>query len=210
MSRPRGDAEKKLLAAALALAREKSCGQVTVREVCRRAKVNLGLFHYHFKSRDALLARVLRETYQEFFTRLSGSADGAGTPPQRLRRALRAIARYARENRRLCAGMLRDGMNGDRQVIAFAAEAFPHHLPLVMTIYEEGARRGDFRRLPQPLLLAFFMGVVDAPVLMYGLIEQSGARRPFGRSLKTVQDELLSDAAIETRLDLILAALEKP
>ena len=144
MPRPAGDAAQKLLAAGHALAQEKGCGAVSVREACRRAKVNLGLFHYHFKSREAFLDRILDEGYKDFFERLSGSAEGGGTPPERLRRALLSIARFARERRRLCIGMLRDGMNGQSQVAAFAARAFPHHMPLVLSIYEEGVRRGDF------------------------------------------------------------------
>ncbi len=116
MSRPPGDAVQKLLAAGSALAQERGCGAVTVREACRRAKVNLGLFHYHFKTREAFIERILDDGYAEFFARLSGSAEGGGTPPTRLRRALRSIALFGRERRRLCAGLLKDGMNGEKKV----------------------------------------------------------------------------------------------
>lgn len=207
MPRPPGDAVQRLLKAGAALAREGGCGSVTVRAACRRAKVNLGLFHYHFKSREAFLERLLEEGYQDFFARLSGSAEGGGTAPERLRRALLSIARFARERRRLCVGMLKDGMNGERRVAAFAARAFPHHLPLVLAIYEEGVRRGDFRRLPAPFFLSFCMGAMNGAGIMMTLFEDHGARRPFGRSLSQIQEDLLGDKALEERVDMVLAAL---
>ncbi|MBI4346060.1 MAG: TetR/AcrR family transcriptional regulator [Elusimicrobia bacterium] len=210
MTRPTGDSARKLLEAGRALALARGFGGVTVREVCRRAKVNLGLFHYHFKTREAFVSRLLDEGYGDFFARLSGSAEGGGSPPERLRRALASIARFTRENRRLCIGMLRDGMNGERRVAAFAAKAFPHHMPLVLAIYEEGVRRGDFRRLPVPLFLSVCMGAMNGPNIMLTLLEDHGARRPFGRALGGVAQDLLSDAALEERVDMILAALARP
>lgn len=210
MSRPKGDAEKKLLEAGLALSREKCCGAISIREVCGRAGVNLGLFHYHFKTREGFRRRLLEAGYLEFFSRLSVSAEGSGRPPAKLRRALGTIARFAREHRRMTVGLIKDAINGDHQVARFAAESFPHHLPLIFGIYKEGLRAGDFRPLSEPFLMAFLMGCVNAPGLMLTLMEEHGAVRPFGRTLPQVEKELLSDEAIETRLDLVMAALAAP
>lgn len=210
MPRPAGDAARKLLAAGSALARERGCGAVTVREACRRAKVNLGLFHYHFKTREAFIERILDEGYADFFARLSGSAEGGGSPPERLRRALRSIALFGRERRRMIVGMLRDGMNGEKKVAAFMARTFPHHLPLILAIYEEGVRGGAFRRLPLPFFLSFCMGAMNAPGIMLTLLEDYGAKKPLGRSVRQVESELFSDAAIAERLDMLLAALTAP
>lgn len=207
MPRPKGDAEKKLLDAGLALSREKCCGAVSIRQLCRRARVNLGLFHYHFKSREAFRRRLLEAGYLEFFSRLSVSTEGPGRPPAKLRRALGTIARFAREHRRMTVGLIKDAINGDRQVARFAGQSFPRHLPLILGIYKEGLRSGDFRRLPEPFLLAFLLGTINVPGLMLTLLEEHGAGRPFGRTLPEVEKDLLSDDAIETRLDLVMAAL---
>ncbi len=210
MPKPAGDAVRKLLSAGAALARERGCGAISVRETCRRANVNLGLFHYHFKSREAFVQRVLEEVYRDFFSRLSVSAESGGSPPERLRRALRSIAHFARERRRMLAGLLRDGMNGERKVADFVSQNFPRHLPLMFSLYEEGVRRGDFRRLPTPFFMSFCMAAINGPGILLTLLEEHGARRPFGRSVAALQRELLSDEAIETRLDMLLAALSAP
>lgn len=210
MSRPPGDAARKLLAAGSALAQERGCGAVSVRETCRRAKVNLGLFHYHFKTRDAFIEKILDEGYEEFFVRLRGSAEKSGTPSQRLRLALHSIALFVRERRRMCAGLLKDGLNGEKKVAAFMARTFPHHLPLILSIYEEGVRRGDFRRLSVPFFLSFCMGAMNAPGIMLTLFEEHGVKNPFDRPRSQVESDLFSSAALDTRLDMILSALETP
>ncbi|MEK7389329.1 MAG: TetR/AcrR family transcriptional regulator [Elusimicrobiota bacterium] len=210
MPRPKGDADARLLRAGLKLSREKSFGAVSVREACRRAKVNLGLFHYHFKNRESFRERILEAGYQEFFSRLTISAGGQGDPPERLRKVLRAIARFSIERRRTIAGLLKDALNGDRQVARFAARYFPHHLPIVLSIYREGLKKGRFRKLEEPLLLSFLMGSLNAPGLMMTLFDEHDARRPFDRARGDVERVLLSDASVGIRLDMIMAALAVP
>lgn len=210
MPRRPGDAAQKLVKAGTALALEGGCGAVTVRAACRRAGVNLGLFHYHFKTRDAFVRRLMNECYSEFFERLSVSAGGTGSAAERLGRALRAIARFSRERRRVMFGLLRDGMNGERQAARFVGENFPRHLPIMLGLYREGVAAGEFRRMPEPLLVSTMMGAMNGPGLLLTLLESFGVERPFGRPRRRLERELLSDAAIETRVEMALAALARP
>jgi len=210
MTKKASDAPRRLLDAGRAVARERGCGAIKVREVARTAKVNLGLFHYHFKTRDAFVRQVLEETYADFFARLNFSAGREGSPRERLRAALTAIAQFSREHRRMLVGMLRDAMTGDRLVIEFAASHFPNHLPIVLGLIKEGVRAGQIRDLPEPLVLALLMGVVSTPNIMATLVECSGAKKPLGRSQAVFQDELLSDAAIAERVDIALCGLARP
>ncbi|TPW20642.1 MAG: TetR family transcriptional regulator [Elusimicrobia bacterium] len=209
MTKQASDAPRRLLDAGRAVARERGCGAIKVREVARAAGVNLGLFHYHFKTRDAFVRRVLDETYADFFARLNLSVDRKGSPRERLRAALTAIAQFSREHRRMVVGMLRDAMTGDRLVIEFAGRSFPNHLPIVLGLIKEGVRAKELRDLPEPLVLALLMGVISTPNIMATLVECSGAKRPLGRSVAQFQDELLSDAAIAERVDIVLAGLSR-
>lgn len=209
MTKPASDVPRRLLDAGRAVARERGCGAIKVREVARAAGVNLGLFHYHFKTRDAFVRRVLDETYADFFSRLNLSVGREGSPRQRLRAALTAIAHFSREHRRMIVGMLRDAMTGDRLVMEFAARSFPNHLPIVLGLIKEGVRAKELRDLPEPLVLGLLMGVISTPNIMATMVECSGAKRPLGRSVSQFQDELLSDAAIAERIDIVLAGLSR-
>ena len=209
MTKPASDVPRRLLDAGRAVARERGCGAIKVREVARAAGVNLGLFHYHFKTRDAFVRRVLEETYADFFARLNLSVGRDASPRERLRAALTAIAHFSREHRRMIVGMLRDAMTGDRLVMEFAARSFPNHLPIVLGLIKEGVRAKELRDLPEPLILGLLMGVISTPNIMATMVECSGAKRPLGRSLATFQDELLSDAAIAERVDIVLSGLSR-
>jgi|CXWL01.1.fsa_nt_gi AcrR family transcriptional regulator len=210
MARAKRDTKSRLLDAGLALAREKSFGAVSVREVCRRAAVNLGLFHYNFKNRETFRRCMLEAGYLRFFADLALSSDESGRPPEKLRRALGVIARFSREHRRMLAGIFRDALNGDRQIATFAAKSFHHHLPLVFGLYRDGVEAGDFRKISEPTLLAFLLGVINAPGLMLTLFEEHGARRPLGRERAAIEAQLLSEWTVEERLDLVMAALAAP
>lgn len=209
MTKSASDAPRRLLDAGRAVARERGTGAIKVREVARAAGVNLGLFHYHFKSREAFVRRVLEETYSDFFTRLNLSVDRGGSPRERLRAALTAIAHFSREHRRMVVGMLRDAMSGDRLTLEFGATHFPKHLPIVLGLVKEGIRAGEFRNVPEPLILALLMGAISTPTIMATMVECSGAKRPLGRSLAAFKEELLSDAAIAERVDMVLCGLAK-
>ena len=60
MPRPSRNIDQLLIAAALELLPNAGTSVLTIRQVCQHAGVNLGMFHYHFKTRDVFLRAVLR------------------------------------------------------------------------------------------------------------------------------------------------------
>ena len=58
--RPSRNLDRALLAAGRELFPSRGCPGLTVREVAEAAGVNLGMFHYHFKSREAFLRALLQ------------------------------------------------------------------------------------------------------------------------------------------------------
>ena len=71
MPRPSRNLDHALLAAGRELFPERGCAALSVREVADAAGVNLGMFHYHFKSRDVFLRSLMQQAYEEMFTRLT-------------------------------------------------------------------------------------------------------------------------------------------
>ena len=86
MARPSRNLDRALLAAGRELLPARGCAGLSVREVAEAAGVNLGMFHYHFKTREAFLRALLQSLYEEMFSQLSfqGSADWG--PLENLRR----------------------------------------------------------------------------------------------------------------------------
>jgi len=84
MARPSSGTDIKLKSAGKRLLREKGITGLNVREVCRLAGVNTGMFHYYFGSKEDFLQAVLKEMYAEFMLNFKAGVSAGGTPRQRL------------------------------------------------------------------------------------------------------------------------------
>jgi AcrR family transcriptional regulator len=209
MTRPAGDADQKLIRAALELIPETGLSGLSVRKVAARAKVNLGMFHYHFRTKTAFSRRVLDQLYETFFTRLAEAVEHASgaSPRDRLRSAILAAARFAREHRPLILALVRDLLGGNREVLAFARASFPRHLVLIVRLARDAQRSGQIRKMPILKLIPLLFVTAVGPVMAEELI---GRILPAG--FREIPRHLLgpfvsSDRAIEERLDFLLDSL---
>ncbi|HXT00056.1 MAG TPA: TetR/AcrR family transcriptional regulator [Elusimicrobiota bacterium] len=207
MPRPSANLDRKLVSAARAMLPETGFSGLAVREVARRAGVNAGMFHYHFKTKDAFLQRVLSECYEDFLQSFRDAAEGPGDSRARLRRVLVAVARFGRDNRVMYALMIRELLNVRPEMIAFAKANFPRHVSAVLSLMEDGLREGTLRPLPVPMLCMFAMSTMGLPNVVVDAVERGRVRSIGGFPAKEFSAMLLSDAMIEQRADMVLAAL---
>src|SRR5580700_8943785 len=140
MPRPSAHLDRKLVAAARVMLPETGFSGLGVREVARRAGVNAGMFHYHFKTKEAFLGRVLQECYEDFLESFREAAEGPGSSRARLRRVLISFARFARDHRVMYTLMLRELLNAQPEMYEFAKANFPRHASVVMSLLEDCRR----------------------------------------------------------------------
>lgn len=207
MPRPSRNVDRSLLRAGLELLPATGCAGMSVRQVAERAGVNLGMFHYHFRTKDAFVRALLAEVYDRMFADLVVAAD-APDPRAALVRAANVIARFLRDHRRLLRRLVADAMAGEPLALDFLRTNLPRHLEVVLGLIVAGQRSGAFKRIAPAQALAFLAGGVGAPILLgSALAEHPLAPRGFGRQFRAA---VLTDAAIAERIDLALAGLELP
>jgi len=205
MPRPSRNLDQALLTAGRALFPERGCGGMSVREVADAAGVNLGMFHYHFKSRDAFLRALMQQTYEEMFARLTLEGGRDGDPVVNLRAALAAIARFVRDNRRFLGRVLADALSGEKCARDFLGDNLPRHLGVLQSLLEAGQKAGRFVPLPVTQLLGTCAGALAMPILFGGALIDGGAlAAPMAAMIDAT---LLSDAALDQRIELVLAAI---
>lgn len=207
MPRPSRNLDRSLVDAALKMLPETGFSGLKIREVARRAGVNVGMFHYHFKSREAFLHRVLWDVYGDFLASFQEAAEGPGTPRQRLRRVLVSYAHFARRNRVFYALIFRELLAGNAEMLAFAKRNFPRHAEVMMRLMEECRKAGVVRELPPMMSCMFAMSTMGVPNVAATALERNRLSTIGGRSVKAVVETLLSDETIEVRADMVLAAL---
>jgi AcrR family transcriptional regulator len=208
MPRPAGDADRRLLEAARGMIAETGLSDLRVRAVARRAGVNLGMFHYHFGTRDRFIRRLLDDIYEEFFSKFSLESKDGADPVERLRRALIVFGRFARDQRKVFATLVGETMKGNRHAADFLRTNMPRHAGVVAGLIAEGQRAGELKKLPMPVAMSFALGGMGAPNLACLMLERLGPKTPFGVGLEELKEMFLSDEAIELRSQLVIAGLK--
>lgn len=209
MARPSRHVDRDLLQAGRAMYEAGGSAGLTVRGVAERAGVNAAMVHYHFGSRESFVRAVLQSVYDGMFADLALAADHAGHGTvERLRDAVRVLARFVRDHRRLLRHLVRETLEGEPVVVAFARANLPRHLGVIGALVAQGQRERVLRSVPPAQALAFLAGAVGAPILAGAAMAASGL---IPASLAASFDEtVLSDAALDERIDIALAGLARP
>jgi AcrR family transcriptional regulator len=205
MPRPSRNIDELLLQAGRDLLPETGCRALSVRQVVERAGVNLGMFHYHFKSRENFIRTLLQQIYDGMFSRLSLQLEQPQPPVEALRSSVGVIGRFARDNRRLLLRIVADALGGDALAAEFLSTNLPRHVGVVMRLLRAGQAEGALRPMPLSQALSFLVASVAAPILVGTAIVSRGLA-PADLVLD-FEAEVLSDEAIDQRIDMALHAL---
>lgn len=205
--RPKGDSDVRLVQAAQDLLDERGFTGLKIREVARRAGVNLGMFHYHFKSKRNFQKRVMHDLYERFFADFRIESSTGGTPLERLRRAMVTVSRFVRDHRLIILGILTDAVHGDREVLRFVTSHSPRHILIVFSLIRECQKMGFIERMPMHLAVSVLFPALVAPNIAMAVVERKEVPALIRTVIRGVLTDVLSDATIERRVDLALRAV---
>ena len=203
--RPSRNLDQALLAAGRALFPQRGCAGLSVREIAESAGVNLGMFHYHFKSRDAYLRALMQQAYEEMFATLTLEVARDSDPVSNLRAALRVLGRFGRDNRPFLARVFSDALSGEKCAREFLRDNMPRHLAVLQRLVADGQKRGRIVDIPFPQVVGLCGGGLMMPILIGGALLESGALAP--PMAQVIEKCFIADAGIDQRIDLALKAI---
>jgi AcrR family transcriptional regulator len=205
MARPGRNIEQALLKSGRKLYAERGAAGLSVRALTEHARVNLGMFHYHFRTKDEFLRRLLGGWYEEMFEQLSGRVAQDGPPLHRLQEALFFMACFVRDHRQMLGRVVADAATGQATAAQFLRENAPRHLGLLLALMDQAEREGLVIKTPPLQRFIFVMSAVAMPLLIApGLHSLGVAPKVLGT---TMQAQVMSDQAIEQRIALVLRAI---
>ena len=172
--RPSRNLDQALLAAGRQLFPQRGCAGLSVREVADAAGVNLGMFHYHFKSRDAFLRALMQQAYEEMFATLTLEVAREADPVVNLRNAFRVLGRFMRDNRPFLARVFTDALSGEQCAREFLRDNMPRHLGVLQRLVVDGQKAGLIA-IPFPQVIGLCGGALAMPILLGGALLESGA-----------------------------------
>jgi AcrR family transcriptional regulator len=205
MPRPSRNIDELLLQTGRELLAESGASALSIRKLTQRAGVNLGMFHYHFKSRENFIRTLLQQMYDEMFASLSVQVERQQTSYETLRAAVGVLARFGRDNRRLLLRISLDALNGEVLAAQFLQTNLPRHVQVIVGQIVAGQSEGVLRKLPVMQALAFLAGAVAAPILL-GTAAMASGLLPAAVTAQ-LEADILSDEAIDQRIDMALHGL---
>ncbi len=204
MARPPSGTDLKLRRAGRRLLQEKGLTGLSVRETCREAGVNTGMFHYYFGSREEFLRDVLKDIYAEFMENFKAGVSAGGTPRERLKNALIEVGRFARVMRGAAPVLFADMAYGNREAFGFLSSNFTEHMSQVADLARQCRQASALRSRSVPFLVASLIPVMVFPVLIGGVMERNGVENVMEMPLKSLGDEIFSDEGIAERAEIAL------
>ena len=207
MARPPSGTDIKLKAAGRKLLQEKGITGLTVREACRVAGVNTGMFHYYFGSKDEFLKAVLKEMYAEFMLNFKAGVAVGGTPRARLKSALVEVGKFARSIRSAAPMIFADVAYGKKEAFAFVSGNFTEHIRHIAALAEECRPESAVKERSVPFIIAALVSVMIFPVLIGGVMERNGVKELAGRDIEALRAEIFSDDGIAERADIAIRGI---
>lgn len=205
MARPSRNIDQRLLKAGVELLPVTGCRGLSARKLAEHAGVNLGMFHYHFRTKDNFIRTLLSQTYEQMFSVLTIKAHEDESPLQNLRSALRVLAHFGRTHQPLLMRIGADALAGEQVAAEFLQTNVPRHVMVVAGLIREAQREGDIVKAPLPQLVTFLASTVVAPILLGGaILESDMLPSPIGR---TLERDVLSKKAVEQRIEFALRGI---
>ena len=200
MVRPSQFIDQLLLDAGLELLPVTGCAGLSVRRLTEHAGVNLGMFHYHFKTKDNFIKAVLQRTYEEMFSALTLRVNPTHPPMQNLRDALGVLGSFGIKSRRLLVRILGDAMSGEPLAADFLKANLPRHIEVIASLVQEAQWEGSMAKAPVPQIIAFMAGAVAAPILVGTALQQNP-------TAQATAGFVLSEQALAQRIEFALRGL---
>jgi AcrR family transcriptional regulator len=207
VARPSGKTDEKLLQAGRELIQEQGLSALGLRAVAKRAGVNLGMFHYHFRNKAEFSQRCTGEVYSEFYKGFElVTADGDTV--ERLHKGLLALGRFSREQRHFLIAMLRDLEAKNPEAWSFMRSKFPPpHSKVMMELIQRGQKEGVLLDVPLKFAMSSLMSAISFPNLIAGLAEGVLGTKMLNIPKQAIEDHFLSDEALEARVELAMRML---
>jgi AcrR family transcriptional regulator len=205
MARPSRNLDKKLLQLGKKILLTKGPSALSVRALCEKCDVNLGMFTYLFKTKDRFVEQVHRELFAELMQELhAATQQSKSSAIDALKQALVTLAKLAKQHKSLFHVLIRDTMSREPNTVRMTAQFIPEDILLLMSLIKKCQSTGQLpARLHPAEILTSLLGGVMAPVIFgAGLVEKLSEHLPELNGYEVDHIEYVS-----MRIDMLITAL---
>lgn len=154
----KAEIRQRLLDAALGLVSAGGFAALTMVAVAARAGIATGAVYKHFESKDHLCAEVFRAATEREVAMVRETAQGPGTPSERLLHGVEAFAQRALRNPRLAFALIAEPVDAlvDAQRLLYRQA----YADVFVQLVEQGIQSGEFAPQLPSVSAAALVGVI--------------------------------------------------
>ncbi|MFH1369193.1 MAG: TetR/AcrR family transcriptional regulator [Elusimicrobiota bacterium] len=207
MTRPSQNIDKKLIQAGKELVPRMGISGLRLRDVARKAGVNLGMFNYHFGTKEKYMEVLMTEVYEEFFKGFKIESETGGTPLERLRNALLSAGIFVRENRMLVSALFEEIFKGNRKIVEFARKNMTKHVKIFLELLSQCQKEGYIVKTSIFAIVPLIIGAAALPSIVIRVLEKNYKGTFLGAFIPVLEKTAISDKRIAERIDLALKGI---
>jgi AcrR family transcriptional regulator len=207
MTRPSRNQDQLLIDSAKRLLPEMGVSEMSLQRIADECGVNLGMFHYHFKTKAKFVHKVLESINEELDRNIEAKLLEGKNPLEKLRSALVAIGLHILEQKKIIVSMMHDLLNQDQDVAEFVWMTSQRRFALLWPLIEECQKLGYVEPLPFAQISSFLSVSVNFPTIISETLD-----RLHNKDLKfpqRVKEQIATPDAIIQRVDLAIKAIRK-
>lgn len=197
--------DKKLLACGMALARKKGLSGFSVRELCAKSKVNLGMFHYYFKTKERFDQEVLRAIYNQMIQDITIEISPRLSARKNTEHILKSVHVFVCKNQVLLSALAADILGGDKHTLQFIVQHFTEHVSLLLQQLRRARLTAQAAAMPIGSLAVTLVLPVALPQLFSGTLERLGRNLLPPAAQKAIAS-VLAEENTDKRISLLLQA----
>lgn len=206
MARPSQNLDKKLIAAAKRIAIKGGFSSLSIRGLCAKAGVNIGMFTYFFGTRDKFIERIHKEIFEDFLHDLKLVVNASASPIDKLKAGLLKLAKVNVRDRQLILGIFRDALNNEPIVKKMHKNFVPEDFILIFGIVKECQEAGD---LPKDLDPLEILSILVPPLIMPAIFGD-GFHHCIDKHIDNPDEYRVDDTTkFELRLNILLKGIKE-
>ncbi|MGV8056970.1 MAG: TetR/AcrR family transcriptional regulator [Smithellaceae bacterium] len=151
---------RKILTAARAVFSEHGYNGTSMDEIAHRAAVNKATLYYQIGDKDTLYASVIHEVLGSISRNITQAVGYAQAPEEKLKAYIFCIAQTVDKNPEIPPIMMREIASGGANLPRVAIEDIASVIKILMSIMEEGTKKGVFIETVPFLLHMMILGAI--------------------------------------------------
>lgn len=159
--------KKEIMHIAAQLFSEKGYHDVTMDEIAERVGVAKGTIYLYFKSKENLYLEILEDRYKAIESLLEKEIAKSDTAPKKLRKVLKIIFGFYRQNLDVLRILSRDETHLIREHYEFTEHWRLRRVKLYEKILEKGLKEHSFRPINIKLAALIIFGLVRSVMFFY-------------------------------------------